>query len=78
MECNNPNLFICTYEGEVKITFTELPHEEIIKSIKLAMFMLRKTKIGRSKHSVTFNLNDKLGCRIRRSYDDQNTVKVKH
>ena len=76
LESENPDLYIATYAGDVKQLFTELPHDEIIKSIEWAIHMLRKTKIGRCKNSVTLNLTDKSGSRIGPNYDDVNTIKI--
>ena len=75
LESENPDLYIATYAGDVKQLFTELPHDEIIKSIEWAIHMLRKTKIERCKNSVTLNLTDKSGSRIGPNYDDVNTIK---
>ena len=76
LESHNPDTFISTYAGDVKQLFTELPHEEIIKSMEWAIQMLKKTKSGRCKDSVTINLSDKTGSRIGPNYNDSNIVKV--
>ena len=75
LESDHLDLYISTYAGDVKQLFTELPHKEVVKSIEWANFMLKKTKAGRAKTSVTINLQDKSGSRIGRSYDDSNTIK---
>ena len=64
LESENPDLYIATYAGDVKQLFTELPPDEIINSIEWAIHMLRKTKVGRCKNSVTLNITDKSGSRI--------------
>ena len=76
LESSHPDAYISTYAGDVKQLFTELPHDEIIKSMEWAIHMLRKTKLGRCKNSVTINLSDKSGSRIGPNYDDDNIVKI--
>ena len=76
LESSHPDAYISTYAGDVKQLFTELPHDEIIKSMEWAIHMLRKTKLGRCKNSVTINLSDKSGSRIGPNHDDDNIVKI--
>ena len=63
-------MHISTYAGDVKQLFTELPHEEIIDAMKSAIEMVKKTKKGRTKYSVTINKIDKEMSIIEPSYDD--------
>ena len=76
LEKTSPDLHISTYAGDVKQLFTELPHEEVIDAMKWAIEMVRKTKKGRSKYSVTLNKIDKKMSRMGPTYDDIETIEV--
>ena len=76
LEKEFPDLYISTYAGHVKQPFTELPHGEVINAMKWAIDMVKKTKKGRSKFSVTINKIDRKMSRIGPTYDDIETIEV--
>ena len=53
-----------------------VPHAGVINAMKWAIDMVKKTKKGRSKFSVTINKIDRKMSRIGPTYDDIETIEV--